>query len=386
MDTLTKEQLMKALEYFDTLGFSKDSVIEGGEVLDLYRVLGVNPDVTKTGRRKQTPYEILGVPPQTTDGESERPIVFAIKNRAKRIGNYTGEFTTFFYKSNKVKDERSILEELKVKYKRALLMGNEAEAEKFLELIDQVTGGGAQEFLDSFYDYTKFYRKMKKQLLIDMFSHFFLMFMIARTKKATIKKGLLKSDRVYKAYKEAESEYDYEKEYNEALNQMLAASAAVSEMPVVTNINFVQEFDDLETDTIKVNKKVSKMTAPAPPPPPEPVIEQPQENNLEMQEEQKEEFKFPTSLQDFFSNIGSYAGLSEEELSVGDTVAMSPAQIDPVEELDLESKQILADQGLLSDEQLKEFEIQKEQAEQKKAEELNKNKELFEGQELDFQA
>lgn len=389
MEGFTKEQLMKALEYYDALGFSEEGVISNGEVLDLYRVLGAKPETTSTGSRKITPYEILGVPPQTVDGVNERPIIFAIKNRAKKIGNYTGEQTTFLFKGHKVKDELSILEQLKANYKRAILMGNEADAAKFLDLINQVTGGRAQEFLDSFYDYTKFYRRMKKQLLLDLFSHFFLMFMMAKTRRSTVHKGILKKDRIYKAYHEQESEYDYEREYIDALNQIMAANAAGPEFPVVTSVKFEHKSDDYDESSVRVEKSIPKATPhhmPAPPPPPVEVVEEKKEEPEEIKEETK--FKYPTSLQDFFASIQDYSIDDNVELSIADSLSVATSLDEASNEKDFDADKVLNERVIAEEDGL-ETKDSLENQQQSKHQNAKPNSEKYktlESQGFDFQA
>ena len=248
MSDFSKEQLVKALEFYKMLGLTKNKILEGGEVLDLYRVLGAKPEFDENGKRHLTPYEILGVPPQIVNGE-EVPIVFAIKNKTAKIGKYAGEQTNFVYKEGKVKDKDSLLETLKQQYKQAVLMGNDAEAEKFLDLIDSVTGGGAEEFLDSFYDYTKFYRRMKKQLLIDIFAHFFIMFM--RTHSLLIKKGIIKKGKIYKAYRE--NEIEKEEDYVQDVSAILG-DAQMPNLPNIKSVTFDVSGDDFDAP---VSKKTS---------------------------------------------------------------------------------------------------------------------------------
>ena len=109
MEKITKEQMQTALVHYKTLGLPKSRTIKGDTVVDLYRILGAKPEIDENGKRKLTPYEILGVPPQFDENKKERPIVFAIKNKVKKIGNYTGKETTFFYESHRVKEEHSLI-------------------------------------------------------------------------------------------------------------------------------------------------------------------------------------------------------------------------------------------------------------------------------------
>ena len=199
---LSNEELIELKKFYEFVGVNKSAVTKGTELVDVFRLLKIKPELDENGFRKFTPYEILGVPPQFRDGKHESPIVFAIKNRAKKIGKPSCEYGTFIYQSKKVKEEDSLLEQIIEDYKHAVFCGDAAEAEKFKDLIDALTQGKADEIIGSFYDYHKFYRKMKKQLLIDIFSHFFLMYIQARN--LSIKKGIIKGNKVYRAYREDE--------------------------------------------------------------------------------------------------------------------------------------------------------------------------------------
>ena len=270
MSNFSKETLIKALDFYKLFGLTKNKIVKDGEVLDLYQILGAKPDFDENGKRLPTPYEMLMVPPQFVDGE-EIPIVFAIKNKVKKIGRYTGEVKDFIFKSGKVKEEEnSLLETLKENYKKAVLFGNEAEAEKFLNLIDQVTGGGAEAFLDTFYDYTRFYRRMKKQLIIDMFAHFFMMYM--KTRSIMIKRGIIKSGKVYKAYREKDTG-EYENDYSQDMSQVFPDIPAI-DMPNLKSVMFEQDEEELEQEqpssgskSIKVSSKQQVAPVVAPPMP-----------------------------------------------------------------------------------------------------------------------
>lgn len=323
MEKISKEQMQTALVHYKTLGLPKSKTVKGDSVVDLYRILGAKPEVDENGKRKLTPYEILGVPPQFDENKQEKPIVFAIKNRTKKIGNYTGKETTFFYESHRVKEEHSLIETLKAAYKKAVLMGNEADAAKYLDLIDRVTGGGAQEFLESFYDYTRFYRKMKKQLLLDIFSHFFLMYMMSRSKQSIIQKGIIRRTRVYRAYKERGLDDEYESEYSEELNRILA-SQAVPDFPMIKSVKIEQNIDEFDLPVAKPTPKVD--VAPQKPAAPKFVVPEPVQVPVEPEpvkeekvEPQVEQVKYPTSLKDFFAGLQDYVVDDDLELVVGES-------------------------------------------------------------------
>ena len=394
MEGLSREQLLQVLEFYKLSGLKKDSVVKNGEILDIYRILGIKPEIDENGNRKLSPYELLKVPPQIVNGK-ERPIVFAIKNKVKKIGKYTGEITEFVYASHKVKDEHSILETLKKKYKDALLMGNEAEAEKYLNLINDVTGGGADEFLDSFYDYTKFYRRMKKQLILDLFAHFFLLFMSARS--LTIQKGLLKTDKVYHAYKEYDEEQALKKQEEEIQSfvQDFANKHGEGMFPQLTNVSFKEEtdvFDDPKPMPAKEEFKVDGITQqmPVPPPPPPMINEGSAEENENLQKNepvQQEPEKFivdiphpePISFDEqdmqeptFFEKLAEFGFASLEDFESAITSAMfGESQTEIVPEIEKTNPEIKTN---------------KEEQSNNKPQEKEENKEVLDEGQLDFQA
>ena len=172
MVKFTKEQLLKL---YKIMGLKDPKFFNEKEIVNLYKLLKIEPQKNEDGTRVLTPYEILGVLPVFKNGK-ERPIVFAIKHRALKIGKYEGQITKFIYAKSKVKEEKNILQTLKEKYRAAIFAGNLDEADSCLKMIDELTGGRSSEFKDSFYDYSVYYKRMKKQLLLDLFSHFFLMY------------------------------------------------------------------------------------------------------------------------------------------------------------------------------------------------------------------
>jgi len=233
MSSLTNEQISRTLQIYSQLGFSKTQFLKGKNVLDIFRVLKFKPEIGVDGSRKQTPYELLGVPPQIVDGK-EKPIVFAIKNKTNKIGHYTGEVVDFIFKPKRVMEEDSLLETLKINYKHALMFGTEEEAAKYLDLINDFTGGKADEFLRSFYDYSKFYRKMKKQLIIDIFAHFFLIYMSAAS--LTIKEGVVRSGR-FRPYRDDSSLPVMDVDENRSFG-----GTQMEGMPVLKNISVDKTF------------------------------------------------------------------------------------------------------------------------------------------------
>ncbi len=196
MSKVTEKQVE---EFLDELGVDKTK--EFGKSKNLYKILGIVPEVDDEGNRLATVYEILGTPPQLRNGK-EVPIVFAIKNRVKKLGRYQGSERLFFYahqnKNKEVSSLEATLENLKKKYKHALFVGNTDEAVVLIDLIDSMTGGHASEIVGSFYNYAVFYKKMKKQLLMDMFVHFFLTYFLRY--RNNIKQGIINSSKRFKPY------------------------------------------------------------------------------------------------------------------------------------------------------------------------------------------
>ncbi len=196
MEKFSTEQIF---ELYRFMGLDDPKFFDDANVVNLFRILNIEPKFNEDGSLKKTPYELLGVLPIFEDNQ-EKPIVFAIKNRTEKIGKYEGEELNFIYKKSKIKEEKSVLRTLKERYRSAIFSGDEAQAESCIRMIEELTGGLSSEFLDSFYDYTKFYKKMKKQLLLDLFAHFFLQYIQARS--ALIKNGIILKDKVYRPYRQ----------------------------------------------------------------------------------------------------------------------------------------------------------------------------------------
>lgn len=214
MENFSEQVLTEILKFYKEIGLKKSDFFKADDILGMYQILGIKPEYDEFGNRRLTPYEILGVPPIIVNGR-EIPIVFAIKNRSKkvkRIGTVDGPVVDFVYKNKKVQEKDSLLEQMKKQYIQALLAGDEDLAAQFLQMIDELTGGRSVEVLHSFYDYTKFYRRMKKQLLIDLFNHFFLMYMLQNS--VNIKEGIIKKGKVYKAFRD-ENEQERQEEISD---------------------------------------------------------------------------------------------------------------------------------------------------------------------------
>ncbi len=188
-------------EFFRFLGLPESKFIVDEKISDIYTLLGIEPEFYEDGTRKLTPYEIIGVPPQFYSDGAERPIVFILKrkNVCKKLGKLASENTEFIYKDNKVKDKKEPLADLVARYKSAVLQGNDADAEELLSMINTLSGGRANEILKTFFNYRKYYKTLQKQLLMDIFAHFFINYIYSKVKE--VKGGLLKKEKVFKPFK-----------------------------------------------------------------------------------------------------------------------------------------------------------------------------------------
>ena len=243
MGKFTNEKLA---EFYRRVGLSKAKFFDGKNPVNLFKILKINPKTDANGNRIKTPYEMLGVFPNFVNGE-ERPIVFAIKNRVLGIGKYEGEIKDFVYKKQKVTEEKTIIQTLKEKYRAAVFAGDEASADSCLEMISNLSAEEARDFKDTFYNYTKFYKRMKKQLLLDLFAHFFLE--LVQTRSTIVKNGLIKRDRLYKAYKEKSQNYSQDVTFDSELD-IISVSNQIN--PVNFGMQTVKQVvvENKETDEI----------------------------------------------------------------------------------------------------------------------------------------
>ncbi len=247
-----------AEEAYAEMGISPKAFSKDGKALDIFSLLKIKPRVNEDNKRVITPYEILGVPPQFDDEGNEIPIVFAIKNPIFKVSKTKDSFFQFIYKPDKEKSEDSVIDTLKFNYKKALFSGNDADAEMYFKLLDEASGGKAKEILADFYNYTKFYKKMKKQLLIDIFAHFFLMYV---SKKSTVKNGITKKGKLFRAYKLKSQSLD--SEVYELDNDIFPTATEVnSELAIISSIKITKIADDefvdvknTETPEEVVNRK-----------------------------------------------------------------------------------------------------------------------------------
>ena len=273
MEKFSEEFLTEVLRFYKEIGLTKPDFLRANNILGMYEILGIKPEFDEFGNRKLTPYEILGVPPIIVNGK-EVPIVFAIKNKTKkvkRIGNFDGPVVEFVYKNKKVKEQDSLLEQLKKKYKEALIAGDDDLAAQFLQMIDELTGGRSIDFLHSFYDYTQFYRRMKKQLLIDLFNHFFLMFLLQNS--VNIKEGIIKKGKVFKAFKDENQQQKQEEIADFQMGQRLLGGKGGPKIAKIA----VSRGD--EEPVMPKTRPAPTAQAPEQKPKPEPIRQEPEEKS-----------------------------------------------------------------------------------------------------------
>lgn len=258
MAKISEKDVNKFLDY---IGISKSSK---NKEQNLYKILGIIPEVDDEGNRLPTPYEILQTPPQFRDGK-EVPIIFAIKNRAKKIGKYLGSEKLFYYINKKVKDEASLdgtLEELKKKYKHAIFIGNAEQALSYLEFLESLTGSQIEEIMGSYYNYAMFYKRMKKQLMMDMFAHFFLTYFFRY--RNNIREGLLKKSGHFKPYFEKNSLTLSGNELNQISQANVFANSSQVDFSGIKSIKFENmdmDFDDTPSFSVPT-QTVTEMPKP----------------------------------------------------------------------------------------------------------------------------
>ena len=267
----------KIAEFYKRVGLSKAEFFVGKKPVNLFKILKADPETDENGDRVKTPYEMLGVFPKFVDGV-EVPIVFAIKNRVLGIGKYEGEIKDFVYISQKVKEEKTIIQTLKEKYRAAIFAGDEETADSCLDMISNLSAEEAREFKDSFYDYTKYYKRMKRQLLIDLFAHFFLQ--LVQERASVVKKGIVKKDKLYKAYKTKMQNYNQDVTFDSELD-------IISVSGQVDPVNFAMQ-------------NIKKV-----------VVENKEENTVSEFEVSNEEVKIKTNV-DFESPVFEDVNLNEE--------------------------------------------------------------------------
>ena len=203
MENLTNEQIVDIINFYKECGISEDMYLSSNGVLDLFTLLGISPEFDEQGNRLPTVYEQLSIAPVFREGK-EVPIIFSIKHKVSKINKqFKTDSTIFSYVSDKEpENDRDILNKFKQDYFTAMLSGNLIEATRLYDMIDMMTGGQADYFIGVQFNSVKFYKKMQKQLLIDMFANFVILMILS--KKNKFKEGLLKADKLYKAFVEKE--------------------------------------------------------------------------------------------------------------------------------------------------------------------------------------
>ena len=203
MANLTNEQIVDIINFYKSCGISEDMYLSRNGVLDLFTLLGISPEFDEDGKRLPTVYEQLSIPPNFRDGE-EVPIVFAIKHKVSKINKSPKtENTSFTFVSGKEpEDDKDVLNKLKSDYASAISNGDLVEATRLYDMIDMLTGGKADDFIGVQFNAVKFYKKMQKQLLIDIFANFVILMVLSQ--KGELKDGVVRFDKLYKAFIEKE--------------------------------------------------------------------------------------------------------------------------------------------------------------------------------------
>ncbi len=202
MENLTNEQIVDIINFYKECGISEDMYLSRDGVLDIFSLIGITPEFDEQGNRISTVYEDLEIPPVFREGK-EVPIVFAIKHKVSKVHKPTSDSKigssnyTYTEQKDRVSD-RLILNKLKQDYLSAVVNGNLNEATRIYDLIDKITGGKADFFIGVQYNHVKFYKKMQRQLLVDMFANFLILLIIS--KKFSVKEGIKKYNKLYRAF------------------------------------------------------------------------------------------------------------------------------------------------------------------------------------------
>ena len=202
MENLTNEQIIDIINFYQMCGITEDMYLSRTGVKDLFSLIGISPEFDEQGDRVPTVYEQLQIAPVFRE-EKEVPIVFAIKHKVSKIHKPTSddkissEKFTYMGVKEQVND-KVILNKLRQDYFSAIANGNLNEASKIYDLIDKITGGKADFFIAVQYNSVKFYKKMQKQLIIDMFANFVILMVL--NEQHTVKEGLIQFDKLYKAF------------------------------------------------------------------------------------------------------------------------------------------------------------------------------------------
>ncbi len=238
MENFATKQEKSAAEFYQNMGVSPKDFLEGESVKDVFEFLNFEPLVDENGNRALTPYEILGLLPNM-DGNIEKPIVFFVKNKIKNLSGFKSSAGfDFVFSKEKNQHKDKLIEFVLTCYKAALAENNMAEAEKQFAILNKITNGKAKHYVGACYDYKKFYKQMKKQLLIDLFSHFFMLYLIQ--KKSIIKKGLIIKNKKFVPFNQNKQQQKQE------------------EVPVIKSIKIDRVSEKLKEETEKPAAKETK--------------------------------------------------------------------------------------------------------------------------------
>lgn len=252
MENLTNEQIINIIEFYKMCGIADETYLSKDGALDLFTLLKFKPEFDEDGNRLLTPYELLEIIPKVENGE-EVPIVFAIKNRVKRVSHNPMRLGTFTYVGGRESDSLEVLNKFKQDYFSAVAEGNISEASRVFDLINKLTSGHAEEFIGINYNCEMFYIKMKRQLLIDLFANFLILRIMNR--KSQVKEGLIRADKLYKEFVEQQKKND-----EESLDMLSAGTPIIENFDIVIPDELEDDEFSQENNNSKINVSVSKQT------------------------------------------------------------------------------------------------------------------------------
>lgn len=109
-----------------------------GSLKDIYELLGIEPEFDQEGNRIETIYERLGILPNINKDAVEKPTVFVIKNRARKIAKVDVNHRTLTKKLTPEEQEQIIIREtLKQKLEEAKQLGDKSKEEKIKQALDK---------------------------------------------------------------------------------------------------------------------------------------------------------------------------------------------------------------------------------------------------------
>lgn len=245
MENLTNEQIIDIINFYEKCGITEETYLSKDGALDLFTLLKIEPEFDEDGNRVLTPYEQLEMIPKFEGGE-EVPLVFAIKNRVKKVSHgVTGEFV---YGGAKKSDSMEILHKFKQDYFNAIAAGDYSEAQRTFDFVNKLTGGKAEEVIGINYKNEMFYAKMKRQLLLDLFANFLILRIMNR--KAQEKDKPVSVNKLYKEFAESQIEQ----------NSIVADVAGFGAPIVIENVDLEIAEDEAENDGETKKTHVSATT------------------------------------------------------------------------------------------------------------------------------